>query len=152
MAAVEHAFAHPARHALCGDRIACTAMRFGYTIVYVRDVAASVEFYERAFGLERRLLHESGQYAELDTGSTALAFAAHDLAAQNLPEGLRPGGPTGSPSFEICLVTEEVEAAYERALRERAEAVAPPQKKDGGQEVAYVRDPDGNLVELASPE
>ena len=51
-------------------------MRFGYTIVYVRDVADSVEFYERAFGLERRLLHESGQYAELETGSTALAFGA----------------------------------------------------------------------------
>ena len=66
-------------------------MRFGYTILYVADVAGSVEFYERAFGLERRLLHGSGQYAELETGSTALAFAALDLAAENLPDELRPG-------------------------------------------------------------
>ena len=48
-------------------------------------MAASVDFYERAFGLERRLLHESGQYAELETGATALAFASHELAAENVP-------------------------------------------------------------------
>jgi lactoylglutathione lyase len=53
-------------------------MRFGYTILYVSDVASSLEFYERALGQRRRFLHESGQYAELDTGDTALAFAAHE--------------------------------------------------------------------------
>lgn len=30
-------------------------MKLGYTIVYVPDVQASVEFFERAFGLKRRL-------------------------------------------------------------------------------------------------
>lgn len=35
-------------------------MKFGYTIVYVPDVLASVEFFEKAFGLKRRFLHESG--------------------------------------------------------------------------------------------
>jgi uncharacterized glyoxalase superfamily protein PhnB len=32
-----------------------------------------------------------------------------------------------------------------------AEPVTPPQTKPWGQDVAYVRDPDGNLVEIASP-
>ena len=32
-------------------------MRFGYTILYVRDVAASVDLYERAFGQRRRFVH-----------------------------------------------------------------------------------------------
>ena len=41
-------------------------MKFGYTIIYVPDVLASVEFFESAFGLERRFVHESG-YAEMDT-------------------------------------------------------------------------------------
>jgi lactoylglutathione lyase len=127
-------------------------VRFGYAILYVRDVAASVEFYERAFGLERRLLHESGQYAEMETGATALALAAHELAAENLPNTLKPGSAgDGPPTFEICLVTEEVDAAYERALREGAQDVAAPKKTSWGQEIAYVRDPDGVLVELASP-
>ena len=61
-------------------------MRFGYTIIYTDDVEKSIEFFERAFGLKRRFVHESG-YGELDTGSTALAFATHDLGRGNLPDG-----------------------------------------------------------------
>ena len=127
-------------------------MRFGYTILYVSDVASSLDFYERALGQRRRFLHESGQYAELDTGDTALAFAAHELAAENLPGVYRPEEQSRSrPPFEVCFVTDNVQAAFDRAVEEGAAAVSPPQTKPWGQDVAYVRDPDGNLVELASP-
>ena len=127
-------------------------MRFGYTILYVRDVAASLELYEKAFGQERRFVHDSGQYAELETGATTLAFASRDLAASNLPPAVRPaqvGAPT--PAFEVCFVTEDVPAAFERDVEAGAEAVTEPQTKPWGQAVAYVRDRDGNLIELASP-
>lgn len=127
-------------------------MRFGYTILYVSDVAASLDFYERALGQRRRFLHESGQYAELDTGGTALAFAAHELAVANLPGVFRPQDrPSVAPAFEVCFVTDTVQAAFDRAIEEGAESVTPPHTKLWGQDVAYVRDPDGNLVELASP-
>jgi uncharacterized glyoxalase superfamily protein PhnB len=128
------------------------AVRFGYTILYVADVAASLDFYERALGQRRRFLHESGQYAELDTGDTALALASHTLAAANLP-GVRLTGAdrAGPPAFEVCFVTAGVQAAFDRAIEGGAESVSPPQTKPWGQDVAYVRDPDGNLVELASP-
>jgi lactoylglutathione lyase len=127
-------------------------MRFGYTILYVRDVSASLDFYERAFGQRRRFLHESGQYGELDTGGTALAFAAVELAASNLPDEFRPA-PAGAsaPAYEVCFVSEDVGGAYERAVREGADPVTGPQTKPWGQDVAYVRDPDGTLVEIASP-
>ena len=123
-------------------------MQFGYTILYVRDVAASVELYERAFGQRRRFVHESGDYAELDTGATTLSFASHELAESNLPGAFRRSEGT---AFEVCFVTEDVAAAYDRAVREGAEPVTAPQTKPWGQQVAYVRDADGNLVELASP-
>jgi lactoylglutathione lyase len=125
-------------------------MRFGYTILYVRDVAASVDLYERAFGQRRRFVHESGDYAELDTGETTLSFASHELAESNLPDAFRrqEGGAT---AFEVCFVTEDVAAAFDRAVREGAEPVTPPQTQPWGQDLAYVRDADGNLVELASP-
>lgn len=48
-------------------------MKFGYTIMYVENVEQTVEFYEAAFGLSRRFIHEGG-YAEMDTGDTTLAF------------------------------------------------------------------------------
>jgi lactoylglutathione lyase len=123
-------------------------MRFGYTILYVGDVAASVAFYGRAFGLEPRLVHDSGQYAELETGATALAFASHELAAENVP-GHSPAG--GGDGFEVCLVTEGVADAYRHAVDAGAEGVSEPDSKPWGQEVAYVRDPDGVLIEIASP-
>jgi catechol 2,3-dioxygenase-like lactoylglutathione lyase family enzyme len=127
-------------------------LRFGYTILYVSDVAASLDFYERALGQQRSFVHESGQYAELDTGATALALASHELAAANVPGLYRPERRAGAqPTFEVCFVTDDVPAAYETALREGADAVTEPQTKPWGQDVAYVRDPDGNLVELASP-
>jgi catechol 2,3-dioxygenase-like lactoylglutathione lyase family enzyme len=127
-------------------------MRFGYTILYVSDVASSLDFYERALGQKRRFLHDSGQYAELDTGETALAFAAHELAAANVPGIYRPEESLGTrPTFEVCFVTRDVQGAFDRAVTEGAESVTPPQTKPWGQQVAYVRDPDGNLVEIASP-
>ncbi len=127
-------------------------MRFGYTILYVRDVASSLELYEAAFAQKRRFVHDSGQYAELETGATTLAFASRDLAASNLPPQFRPaqvGAPT--PAFEVCFVTEDVRSAFERAVKAGAAAVSEPQTKPWGQDVAYVRDSDGNLIELASP-
>ena len=127
-------------------------MRFGYTILYVSDVAASLDFYERALGQRRRFVHESGQYAELDTGETTLALAAHELAAENLPGVFSPEGRSGGrPAFEVCFVTDDVQGAFDRAITQGAGSVMPPQTKPWGQDVAYIRDPDGNLVELASP-
>jgi catechol 2,3-dioxygenase-like lactoylglutathione lyase family enzyme len=127
-------------------------MRFGYTILYVRDVAASLEFYERAFDQKRRFLHESGQYAELETGATTLAFAGRELAALSVPAAFRPpeAGST-APAFEVCFVTDDVQAAFTRAVAAGAAEASQPLRKPWGQEVAYVRDPDDNLVEIASP-
>jgi len=127
-------------------------VRFGYTILYVSDVAASLELYERAFGQRRRFLHESGEYGELETGVTTLAFASTELAASNVPGVMGPRAiGQASPSFEVCFVTDNVPAAFERAVSGGAEPVTEPQTKPWGQDVAYVRDPDGNLVEIASP-
>jgi hypothetical protein len=59
-------------------------MKLGYTIVYVPRVADSLQFFEQAFGLERKFLHDSGDCGELNTGETTLAFASHELGAMNL--------------------------------------------------------------------
>jgi len=38
-------------------------MKLGYTIVCVPHVAESLAFFESAFGLSRRFLHASGDFA-----------------------------------------------------------------------------------------
>jgi catechol 2,3-dioxygenase-like lactoylglutathione lyase family enzyme len=127
-------------------------MKLAYTILYVRNVDESLAFYEAAFGVARRFLHESGAYGELDTGATTLAFASREMAASNLPSGFQPSEPSQPPgAFEIAFATPDVAEAYERAIRVGAASVAGPKSKPWGQVVAYVRDPDGHLVELCTP-
>lgn len=126
-------------------------MRLGYTILYVPDVAAAVAFYEAAFGLQRRFMDEAGQYAEMETGATALAFAAEGMAeASGL--SIRPTRPSeAAPGVEIAFVTDDPEGAYRTAVEAGADGVHPPQTKPWGQTVAYVRDLNGCLVEICSP-
>lgn len=127
-------------------------MKFGYTILYVKDVPRAVAFYEDAFGLGRRFVHEAGMYAEMDTGGTTLAFAANGLAKANLPCGFVENDLSRPPGgFEIALVTDDVPAAYQRALAAGALAICPPAAKPWGQIVAFVRDKDGVTVELCTP-
>ena len=126
-------------------------MRLGYTLIYVSDVTAAVAFYESAFGLQRRFIHESGLYAEMDTGETTLSFAAETMAEMN-GLAIRPNSPRDLPAgIEICLVTESPEAAYEQAVGAGALAVKAVEEKPWGQRVGYVRDLNGCLVEICSP-
>lgn len=127
-------------------------MKFAYTIIYVPDVLASVEFFEKAFGLKRRFVHESGDYGELDTGETALAFATHELGASNLPGGYVRANQSKTPlGMEIALVTDNVADAHARAVDAGAVSIKEPLLKPWGQTLAYVRCPDGTLVEICSP-
>ncbi len=127
-------------------------MKFGYTIVYVPDVPASLAFFARAFGLATRFLHESSTYGELETGATALAFASHELGDMNLPDGHVHAHTSDKPlGFEIALVSDDVHAAHQHALAEGARELAPPAVKPWGQTVSWLRCPDGIVVELCSP-
>lgn len=122
----------------------------GYVIVYVPDVLSTVDFYERAFGLARRFVHDSGQYAELETGATALAFVQEDFVGKSGVFALnRPGAKAAGA--EVALVIKDVKAAYQRALDAGAVSVSEPEQKPWGQTVSYVRDANGFLVELCSP-
>ena len=125
-------------------------MKLGYTIIYVADVTGTVAFYQQAFGLQPRFVHESHLYAELDTGGTTLAFAGKSMAAMNQLH--RPNRKADvAAGFEIALVTDDPEAAYRKAIAAGAAAVQSPAPKPWGQTVGYVRDFNGCLVELCSP-
>ena len=126
--------------------------RFGYTIVHVPDVRAAVEFYEKAFGLGRRFVDEAGQYAEMETGSTALAFASEELIAGNFALEVRHTRATEAPpAVELALVDDDVARAHQQAIAVGAVEVSPPAQMPWGQTISYVRDLNGLLVEICSP-
>ena len=127
-------------------------MTLGWVIVYVDDPAEASAFYERTFGLRGEFVAPGGSYAQLDTGSTKLAFAAYTLGDENFPGGVRRADGEGQPpNVELALVHEDVDGAYARALEAGCSSLAEPADKPQGQRVAYVRDPFGTLVELATP-
>lgn len=127
-------------------------MKFGHLIIYVPDVPASLQFFETAFGLTTRFLHESNTYGELETGETALAFAADELAAMNFSAGHISAHISVKPlGMEVGLVTDDVPSAHAKAMDAGATEIAAPLVKSWGQTVSYVRCPDGTLVELCTP-
>jgi lactoylglutathione lyase len=127
-------------------------MKFGYTIVYVPDVLASLKFFNDAFGIATRFIHESNTYGELETGATALAFAAAEMGEQFFPNGHVSAQASPQPlGVAIALVTEDVLAAHARALDTGARELTKPEAKPWGQTVSYVWCPDGTLVELCTP-
>ena len=124
-------------------------MKLGYVILYVPDVAGAVAFYEKAFGLSRRFVHESGQYAEMETGVTALAFASEEMASTS--HAFRCNRlQDQAAGAEVAFVAIEVAASYRRAIDAGATPLVEPATKPWGQVVSYVRDLNGFLVEICS--
>ncbi len=132
--------------------VADPALRLGWVIVYVDEPDAAAAFYARTFGLAVELTVPGGSYAQLETGPTKLAFASYALGEGNIAGGVRRATLDGPPAnVEITLVADDVDAAHARALEAGCAPLAPPADKPHGQRVAYVRDPFGTLVELATP-
>ncbi len=126
-------------------------MKLGYTILYVENVEANLDFYEKAFGLKRRFLHESGMYGEMETGETTLSFA--NRAAMK-PEGFEMPSLSSTKNahpFEVAFVTKDVSGAFEKAVNSGCKVVSKPKEKPWGQMVSYVQDQNGFLVEICSP-
>ena len=120
-----------------------------YTIMYVENVEESLEFYERAFGLKRGMLHEGGDYGELVTGETKLAFSSVELMRQ-LGKSPAPAN-ADAPVFEIAFETDDVASALAQAREAGAAVRQNVRHEPWGQTTAYVADPNGYLVEICSP-
>ncbi|QDT10801.1 VOC family protein [Planctomycetes bacterium K23_9] len=126
-------------------------MKLGYIILYVPQVDEAVAFYEAAFGLNCRFAHEGGDYAQMGTGETALAFASEELADSHGFAYRKTTADGDAPSVELALVTDDVQVAFDKAIAAGASAAKHPAKQPWGQTVSYVRDNNGYLVEICSP-
>ena len=127
-------------------------MKYGYTIIYVTSVEEVLEFYTNAFGFNIKFLHESKAYGELESGETTLAFASHEMGEMNLNGNYLQGNINEKPfGVELAFVTDNVDAAYKKAVAAGAVSIKKPIEKPWGQVVGYVRAIDGSIIELCSP-
>lgn len=127
-------------------------VKFGYTIIYVSDVKKTTQFYKNAFSIPVHFIDDSEQFAQMDTGDTKLAFATNALAETNFSlKYYKNDANQMPPGIEIVLIFDDVKSAFKQAIKMGAKEMAPPAFKPWGQLVAYVRDLNGFIVELASP-
>lgn len=125
---------------------------FKYTILYVEDVQAALSFYEKAFGFHIKFITPDNSYGELSTGETTLSFASKSLATSNLKNGFIASDINNKPfAIEIGFTTDNVEATVNTAVDAGATIVEYPKTTSWGQVIAYVRDPDGFLIEICTP-
>jgi lactoylglutathione lyase len=117
-----------------------------YVVVIVQDLDKSLHFYTEVLGLP--LGHRSGDYAQLATGATRLGLYTREAMTKTLGMPLEPTVPH-APGFEIGFKVDNVDAAFTELVKRGATPVTPPITRPWGQRTAYVRDPDGHLIELA---
>lgn len=128
-------------------------MKFGYTVIWVDDVVKTVEFYEKAFGLVRRTLKDTGKFlwAEIETGDTTLAFSSTSEAEILFPGGFHANESTQPPTLiQLSFITPDVATAYIRAIGAGAKPLDAPKHQPWGQTIARVRDLNGVLISLVS--
>ena len=127
-----------------------TAFRTPFTIVYASDVERSARFYEGAFGFERTFrwpLEGELDYAFLRLGDHGLGIGRHAVAGARV---VAPA-PDAPPRFELCIYTDDVDAAAERLRELGAPELLAPQDMPWHERVAYFADPDGNPIHVAAP-
>lgn len=124
-------------------------MKLKYTILYVENVSATLDFYKKSFGFKTKFLHEAGDYGELDTGETTLSFSSLKLMSDL---GKNPQKPVPSaPVFEIAFETNDVSKWLNQAIECGATLIQGIKEEPWGQTTSYVSDINGFLIEICSP-
>jgi len=119
-----------------------------FPILSTEDLGVSMGFYGRLLGGEESYRFPSdGQptFVVLRLGESEIGLAAIGDTLHG--EAMRPA--TGH-RIELCVYVEDVDAAVAVARASGVRIVAEPSDQVWGERVAYLADPDGNLVMLTA--
>jgi lactoylglutathione lyase len=122
--------------------------QLNFVVLVVSDVARATAFYSDVFEAGAPKKDVAGSYAQLDVGAVSLALVTADFASSALPEvPLSPVAPSQYSCF-ISFLTEDLPSLLEKVTSSGGEILHPPKRVPWGGSVAFIRDPDGNLIEL----
>jgi len=116
-----------------------------HVVLYARDLAATIDFYTRVLGM---------QHFIFGSGHHALLFGSHKI---NVHEASRPWEPHARPdpgSLDVCLLTDSpISDVLKHLVSVDVAIELGPTRQTGarGQMTSvYLRDPDDNLIEIAT--
>jgi len=112
----------------------------------VHDFGLMFRFYRDVLGLEPQVDDDRGPYGKLSPpkGSAAIALQARAHLQETLP-ALAPGG---ADQAIIALKVDDLDALVATLRARGAPLLGEPQVQWGRMKVAYLRDPEQNLIEL----
>lgn len=115
-----------------------------HTCLNVADAERAVEWYEQNLGFEHSWGFESGD-------TTNLYVADEDGTEIQLSEteGVEPGA-AGDLWDHLAVGVEDVDAAFE-AIEHHGVVQEPGDQPAAGARTAFLKDPDGHVVELIEP-
>jgi catechol 2,3-dioxygenase-like lactoylglutathione lyase family enzyme len=123
------------------------------TALIVEDVARATHFYRELFGFD--MLGQSERLCSLSVKPAQVLLLFHRGGSLNdirLPGGIVPGGvdAQGSSHMAFAIEAEHLES-WRHWLKQNAVAIESTVLWELGGTSLYFRDPDGNLLELATP-
>jgi lactoylglutathione lyase len=120
-----------------------------FPMLSAADFEASLRFYRDLLGGV-----EAFRFPEDDPAFVTLRFGDSELgigAMRGAPLHGEPQRPASGHRIELCLYVDDVDTTVAAARSAGRRVVLEPADQPWGERVAYVADPDGNLVMLAAP-
>lgn len=122
------------------------------TALYVDDMARARDFYERVMGLSALVMDERLSAYDVGGRSVLLLFQrGTTLETVHMPGGTIPPHDGHGPLHIAFAIAADQLVGWEARLAEAGIAVEGRTDWPRGGHSLYVRDPDGHLVELATP-
>jgi catechol 2,3-dioxygenase-like lactoylglutathione lyase family enzyme len=116
--------------------------------LYVDDVLRSVMFYERVGFAETFRTPTEGVPIHVELVLDGFKIGVADVRSARADHALDVS-PDGN-AIEICLWTDDADAAYDALIGAGATSMSEPHDWLGRLRVAWVADPDGNPIELVA--
>ncbi len=126
-------------------------MRPTHTRLLVDHFAECFRFYRDIIGMTPKWGDENSGYADFESedGQVALALFLRQAMSDVLGTGSLPVNPPEQDRFMLIFGVADVNAEVQRIRQQGVEFVLGPKDFPGwGYRGAYLRDPDGHLVEL----